>query len=156
VAQRAAWSTYDDGRTKSGDVNPAPPVRWCSIRGLGELRLAPGRLAEGLDGVEEGWSGRSTMVGAPAAAGMPCTERAPVNLCLGRAESERGCTVKALVGIIGVGAGMGAGSSVARHDACGAERRGVLWHCQGASNTWSFLSARVLALVEQPNVRISP
>jgi hypothetical protein len=37
----------------------------------------------------------------------------------------------------------------------GAERRGVLWHCQGSSNTCSFLSARVLALAEQPNVRIS-
>jgi hypothetical protein len=32
--------------------------------------------------------------------------------------------------------------------ACGAERRGVLWHCHGASNTWPFLSARVLALAE--------
>jgi hypothetical protein len=38
----------------------------------------------------------------------------------------------------------------------GAERRGVLWRRQGASNTWPFPSARVLALAEQPNVRISP
>jgi hypothetical protein len=35
-----------------------------------------------------------------------------MNLRLGRAESERGCTVKALVGFIG--AGVGAGSGVAR------------------------------------------
>jgi hypothetical protein len=68
--------------------------------------------------VEEGWSGRSTVVGARAAASTLCAERAPVNLRLGGAESERGCTVKALVGFIGAGAGVGAGvgavSSVAR------------------------------------------
>ena len=60
-------------------------------------------------------------------------------LALGGAESERGCTVKALVGFIG--AGVGSGSSVARRSARGAEHRGVLWHCQGTSNMWSFLSA---------------
>jgi hypothetical protein len=92
------------------------------------------------------------MVGARAATGTPCAERGPVNLRLSGAESERGCTVKALVGFIGAGAGVGAGSSVA----LGAECRGVLWHCQGTSNRWSFLSARVLDLAEQPNVRILP
>jgi hypothetical protein len=56
--------------------------------------------------VEEGWSGRSTVVGAQAVAGTPCSERAPVNLRLGRAESERGCTVKALVSFIGAGVGV--------------------------------------------------
>jgi hypothetical protein len=75
-------------------------------------------------------------------------------LALGGVESERGCTVKALVDFIG--AGVGPGSSVARRSTRGAEHRGVLWHCHGTSNTWSFLSARVLALAEQPNVRISP
>jgi hypothetical protein len=74
--------------------------------------------------VEEGWSGWSTVVGARAAAGTPCTERGPMNLLLGGAESERGYTVKALVGFIG--AGVGTGSSVAWHGARGAERRGVL------------------------------
>jgi hypothetical protein len=87
------------------------------------------------------------VVGARAAAGTPCAEQAPVNLRLDRAESERGCTVKALVGFIGAGASVGVGSGVARRGARGAERRGVLWHCQGASNTWSFPSAQVLALV---------
>ena len=37
-----------------------------------------------------------------------------------------------------------------------AERQGVLWRCQGASNTCPFPSARVLAPAEQPNMRISP
>jgi hypothetical protein len=102
--------------------------------------------------VEEGWSGRSTVVGAWEAAGTPCAERAPVNLRLGGAESERGCTVKAMVSFIGVGEGSG----VARCDASGAEHRGVHWHCQGTSKMWPFVSAQVLALAEQPNVRISP
>jgi hypothetical protein len=75
------------------------------------------------------------VVGARATAGTPCVERGPVNLRLGGAESERGCTVKALVGF--KGAGMGAGSRGAR----GAERWGVLCPCRGTSNTWSFLSA---------------
>jgi hypothetical protein len=92
------------------------------------------------------------VVGSQAAAGTPCTERSPVNLRSGGVESERGCTVKAGVGFIGAGTG----SCLARRGAHGAKRRGVLWRRQGASNTWPFPSARVLALAEQPNVRISP
>jgi hypothetical protein len=114
-----------------------------SNQGLGELHLALGRQAEGFDGVAEDWSGRSTVVGARAAAGTPCAERSSVNLRSGWVKSERGCTVKAGVEFIGAGAR-------------GAERWGVLWRFQGASNTWPFLSTRVVALAEQPNVRISP
>jgi hypothetical protein len=96
------------------------------------------------------------VVGSRATAGTPCAERSPVNLRSGGVESERGCTVKASVVFIGASAGVGAGSCLARRGARGAERRGVLWRCQGASNTWPFPSARVLALAEQPNVPISP
>jgi hypothetical protein len=42
------------------------------------------------------------VVGSGAAAGTPCADRSPVNLRSGGVESERGCTVKALVGFIGV------------------------------------------------------
>jgi hypothetical protein len=91
------------------------------------------------------------VVGARAAAGTPCAKRTPVKLRSGGVESEWGCTVKAGVGFIGVGVGVGAGSGVARCGTHGAERRGVLWRCQGALNTWPFLSASVLALAEQPN-----
>jgi hypothetical protein len=42
------------------------------------------------------------------------------------------------------------------HGAFGAERRGMLWRCQGTSNTWPCYSAQVLAPAEQPNVRILP
>jgi hypothetical protein len=96
------------------------------------------------------------VVGARAAAGTPCAERTPAFLLLGGAESERGRMVKAGVGFIGAGACVGMGSGVARCGASGAERWGVLWRCQGESNTWPFLSAQVLAHSEQPNVRISP
>jgi hypothetical protein len=102
------------------------------------------------------------VVGSRAAAGTPCVERSLVNLRSSGVESERGCTVKASVGFIGagvgvgVGVGVGEGSCLARRDARGVECRGVLWRRQGASNTWPFPSARVLALAEQPNLRISP
>jgi hypothetical protein len=152
VAHRVTRSSCASGRAKSGNVNPGPPAMWISVQGLGELHGVPGRLAEGLDGVAEDWSCRSTVAWAWAAAGTPCAERSPVNLRSGGVESERGCTVKA--GVSFIGAGMGAG--LAWRGAGGAERRGVLWHCQGASNTWSFLPSRVLALAEQPNVQILP
>jgi hypothetical protein len=83
------------------------------------------------------------VVEARAAAGTPCAGRMPVNLCSGGAGSERGCTVKTGVGFIVAGT-------------CGAKRRGMLWRCQGASNTWPFHSAQVLVPAEQPNVRILP
>jgi hypothetical protein len=77
-----------------------------------------------------------------------------VNWRSGGVESERGCTVKALVGF--TGAGTGTGSRLVWRGARGAVRRGVVWHRQGALNTWPFPSARVLALAEQPNMRILP
>jgi hypothetical protein len=72
-----------------------------------------------LDEVEVGRSGRSAVVGARAAAGTPCAERTPAILRLGRAESERGRTVKASVGFIGAGACVGARSGVARRGRAG-------------------------------------
>jgi hypothetical protein len=59
--------------------------------------------------VEEGWSGRSTVAGARAAAGTPCAERTLVNWRSGGVGSERGCMVEAGVGFIVAGAGMGVG-----------------------------------------------
>jgi hypothetical protein len=49
-----------------------------------------------------------------------------MNLRLGEAESEWGCTVKALVAFIGAGAGIGAGSGIARGGVRGVEHRGML------------------------------
>jgi hypothetical protein len=51
------------------------------------------------------------VVEARATVGTPCAERTPAILRLGGAESERGHTVKASVGFIGVGMGAGLGVS---------------------------------------------
>jgi hypothetical protein len=49
------------------------------------------------------------VVGSRAAAGTPCAERSPVNLCSGEVESERGRTIEASIGFIGASAGVGTG-----------------------------------------------
>jgi hypothetical protein len=49
------------------------------------------------------------VVGSRAATGTPCVERSPMILRSGEVEIERGHTVEASVGFIGVGAGVGTG-----------------------------------------------
>jgi hypothetical protein len=90
------------------------------------------------------------VVGAQTAAGTPSAGRTPVNWRSGRVGSERRCTVEIGVGFIVAGAGL------ARRGARGAERWGVLWRCQGASNTWPCYSAQVPTPAELPNGRILP
>jgi hypothetical protein len=58
-------------------------------------------------------------------------------------------------GLYSHGRGRGRGVDTARGSARGPSAEGVLWRCQGVSNTWSCSSARVLAPAELPNVRIS-
>jgi hypothetical protein len=70
-------------------------------------------------------------------------------LVLGRGWERVGVYGQAWGRLYRRGRGRGRGVGMARRGARGAER-------QGASNTWPFLSAQVLALAEQPNVRISP
>jgi hypothetical protein len=155
VAYRAARSTRGGGRRKSGDGNPAPPAKWCSVWGLGKLHRALGRLAEVLDWMEVGRSGWSTVVGARVAAGTLCVEITLAISCAGRAESEWGSTVKASVCFIGADASMGARSGVARRGRAG-QAPGHALAFQGRSNTCAFSPALVQALAEKPNVRISP
>jgi hypothetical protein len=81
------------------------------------------------------------VVDSQVAAGTPCAEQSPVILRSSEVEGMRGRTVEASVGFIGVGASGGTG--LAWRGARGAERWGVLWRCQGASNTWAFVSAPV-------------
>ena len=53
------------------------------------------------------------MVESWAAAGTPCAEQSPVILRSDEVESERGHTVEASVGFIGVGSGAGVGTGLA-------------------------------------------
>jgi hypothetical protein len=69
------------------------------------------RLSRGSDGAGNGSVGWTTVVGSRAAAGTPCTEQTPVIWRSGEVESERGRTVEALAGFIGVGVGGGIGSA---------------------------------------------
>jgi hypothetical protein len=73
--------------------------------------------------VEDGWHGRSTVVGACAAAGTPFSGQTPTNSCSGWVRSARGCTVETGVGFIA--AGMGVGARLTRRGLrARAERRG--------------------------------
>jgi hypothetical protein len=51
-------------------------------------------LFQGLDGVGNGCTGRSTVAGVRAAAGTPCAEQTPVISCSGEVESARGVQLK--------------------------------------------------------------
>jgi hypothetical protein len=61
-------------------------------------------------------------------------------------------------GLYSLGYGRGRGRGVGMVRGCTRElsAEGVLWRCQGASNTWPCSSALVLAPVEVTTVRISP
>jgi hypothetical protein len=90
------------------------------------------------------------VAGARAAAGTSCVGQTPAISCSSEVESARWCTIEALAGFIGAGRGHERG--LAR----GARVRalGVLWHVQGASNTWRCSSTHVQKLAEIANVRI--
>jgi hypothetical protein len=90
--------------------------------------------------------------GSLAAAGTPCVEQSPVNWRSGEVESERVRRVEASGGFIGAGVGGEHGFVLVRRGARGAEHRGVLWRCQGTSNTWAFVSAPVQTSAEIANV----
>jgi hypothetical protein len=53
------------------------------------------------------------------AAGTPCAKGTPTISCSGGAESKRGSTIMASIYFIGTGAGVGAGSGVARRGCAG-------------------------------------
>jgi hypothetical protein len=71
--------------------------------------------------------GRSTVVGARAAAGTPCAGQTSAILCSGEVKSSQGHTAEALASFIGVGTGRGHGCGLARHGARGIGR----WACSG-------------------------
>jgi hypothetical protein len=84
---------------------------------LGELHRGGHSLLRGLDGVERGSAGWSTVVGAQVAAGTPCTGQTPVVSGSGEVERVRRSTVEVPGGFIGAGAGNGTGWALARRGA---------------------------------------
>jgi hypothetical protein len=62
-----ARSTRGGGRPKSGEVDLGPPVKFCRVRGLGELHGLLAELAEALARLDGGWSGLATVAEALAA-----------------------------------------------------------------------------------------
>jgi hypothetical protein len=130
----------------SGDVKFGPRTRGAS-RSFGEASRGIGWGGGGLEWLDHGGRGSG---------GRWHTVRRVIvgELALGRGWERAGvyCQGRGRFIVAGVGVGVG----LAQRGARGAERQGVLWRCQGASNTWPFHSAQVLALAEQPNVRISP
>jgi hypothetical protein len=84
---------------------------------LGELHRGVLSLLRGSDGVGKGSVGRSTVAGARAAAGTPCTGQTPVVSGSGEVERARRGTTEVPGGFIGAGAGNGAGWALARRGA---------------------------------------
>jgi hypothetical protein len=80
---------------------------------VGELHRGVHSLLRGLDGVGKGSVGRSTVAGARAAAGTPCTGQTSVVSGSGEVERARRGTVEVPGGFIGAGAGNGAGLALA-------------------------------------------
>jgi hypothetical protein len=149
-------------RRRSGGVRRP----WTGLSGeansdssLGELHRGVLSLLRGLDGVGKGSVGRSTVAGGSGSSGHAVHGKTPAGLGSGEVERVRRGTVEVPGGFIGAGAGHGADLALARCEARGGGRAGVLWRAQSASNTWLFASARVLPSTEQPkrtNLALEP
>jgi hypothetical protein len=107
-------------RWRSGGVRQP----WTGLSGeansdssLRELHRGVLSLQRGSDEVGKGSVGRSTVAGARAAAGTPCTGQTPVVSGSGEVERARRGTAEVPGGFIGAGAGNGAGWALARRGA---------------------------------------
>jgi hypothetical protein len=146
----------------------APAVGWSpatSIRCLRQGRVwflaleASPRHTEVIPRVGRGgeWLGWAVYGGRVSGDRWHAVRRAIVgDLTLRRGWERAGAYGRGLGRLYRHDAGTGMGSCFAWRGARGAERRGGLWRCQGASNTWLCYSAQVLAPAEHPNVQILP
>jgi hypothetical protein len=75
---------------------------------------------------------------------------------LGLGQGRAGVYGRGQGGLYSLGCRRGSGVGMVRGCARGLSAEGVLWRCQGASNTWPCSSALVLAPTEVTTVRISP
>jgi hypothetical protein len=67
MAHWRAWSTRGGGRPKSGEGDLGLPVKFCRVRGLGELHGPMAELTEALARLEGDWSGLAMVAEALAA-----------------------------------------------------------------------------------------
>jgi hypothetical protein len=67
MAHRRARSTRAGGRPKSGEGDLGLPVKFCRVRGLGELHGPMVELTEALARLEGDWSGLAMVAEALAA-----------------------------------------------------------------------------------------
>jgi hypothetical protein len=155
MEQRITRSTLAGGRVESGDRGLASPVKQTPIPRSGSFTEVCTVFSEGWTGLGKGSVGRSTVAGGSGGRGHAVHGQTPVVLGSGEVERVRRGTVKVPGCFIGAGVGHGAGWALARRGARGA-RVGRALASQSASNTWSLLSALVLAPAEQPNVQILP
>jgi hypothetical protein len=64
MAKRIARSTRGRGRPKSGEDDLGSPVRFCWVRGLGELHGPLAKLTEGQAQLGRDWSGLASVAEA--------------------------------------------------------------------------------------------
>jgi hypothetical protein len=64
MAHRSARSTRAGGRPKSGEVDLRLPVKFCQVRGLGNLHKLMAKLTEALARLGGDWSGLATVAEA--------------------------------------------------------------------------------------------
>jgi hypothetical protein len=140
--------------------SPATSIR-CLRRGRAQFRaleVSP-RYAEAISRVGRGgeWLGWLIYGGRVWGGRWHAVRRAIAGeLALRRGWERAGAYGRGLGWLYRRGRGHEHGFGLARHGAREDERRGVLWRCQGASNTWLCYPAQVLVPTEHPYVRILP
>jgi hypothetical protein len=123
---------------------------------LGELHRGVHSLLRGLDGVEKGYVGQSTVAGARVATGTPCTGQTPVVSGSGEVERARRGTAEVPGCFIGAGVGHGAGLALARREARGGARRACSGELRARRTRGSLLLPLLFPLLSGQNVRILP
>jgi hypothetical protein len=113
---------------KSGELDPASPVRQSSIPRSGSFTEARRIYSKGSTGLGMALLADLWWLGARAAAGTLSAGQAPAISCSSEVESARGSTAEASAGFIGAGAGRRHRHGLAR---CGAHGVGR-WACSVA------------------------
>jgi hypothetical protein len=123
---------------------------------LGELHRGMHGLFRGSGVARKGSAGRSTVAGDRVAAGTLFAGQTPVISGSGEVECVWRSTVDVYGGFIGVGAGNGVGSVLARRGARGGTRRACSGELRARRTRGSLLLFVFYPLLSGQNVRILP